>query len=182
MFIHKKPARPHALGEPILHENHKRPVTRRDFVAAGLLGAPAVIMAPAWLAAVLRSGSANALSPDMQALLVASQCNVPPPAGAVTGVPFICFDLAGGANLLGSEVLVGVQGGQSNFLSTAGYDKLGLPENMAPTSSSFINNALGLLWHSDGAILRGILSKATPATAAGTNGAVICALSQNDTG
>jgi hypothetical protein len=183
MFIHKKPARPHALGEPILHENHKRPVTRRDFVAAGLLGAPAVIMAPAWLAAVLRSGSANALSPDMQALLVASQCNVPPPAGAVTGVPFICFDLAGGANLVGSEVLVGVQGGQSNFLSTAGYDKLGLPENMAPTSSSFISNALGLLWHSDGAILRGILSKATtPATAAGTNGAVICALSQNDTG
>ena len=48
MFIHKKPARPHALGEPILHERHKRPVTRRDFVAAGLLGAPAVVMAPAW--------------------------------------------------------------------------------------------------------------------------------------
>ena len=184
MFIHKKPARPHALGEPILHERHKRPVTRRDFVAAGLLGAPAVVMAPAWLAAVLKAGSANALSPDMQALLAASQCNVPPPAGAVTGVPFICFDLAGGANLVGSEVLVGVQGGQSNFLSTAGYAKLGLPENMAPpTSSSFISNALGLLWHSDGAILRGILSKATTAaTAAGTNGAVICALSQNDTG
>ena len=47
MFIRKKPARPHALGEPILHENHKRPVTRRDFVAAGLLSAPAVVMAPA---------------------------------------------------------------------------------------------------------------------------------------
>jgi len=26
----KKPARPHALGEPILHQNHKLPVTRRD--------------------------------------------------------------------------------------------------------------------------------------------------------
>ncbi len=183
MFIRKKPARPHALGEPILHENHKRPVKRRDFVAAGLLSAPAVIMAPAWLAALLKSGSAHALSPDMQALLAANQCNVPSPVGAVTGVPFICFDLAGGANLVGSEVLVGVQGGQSNFLSTAGYAKLGLPDNMAPTSSSFISNALGLLWHSDGAILRGILSKATtPATAAGTNGAVICALSQNDTG
>src|SRR5256885_10773852 len=77
MFIRKKPARPRALGEPLLHENHKRPVTRRDFVSAGLLSAPAVIMAPAWLAAVLRSGNANALSTDMQALLAANQCNVP---------------------------------------------------------------------------------------------------------
>ena len=182
MFIRKKPARSHALGEPILHENHKRPVTRRDFVAAGLLSAPAVIMAPAWLAAVLRSGNANALSTDMQALLAANQCNVPSAAAAISSVPFICFDLTGGANLVGSEVLVGVQGGQSNLLSAAGYAKLGLPGNMLPTSSGFISNALGLLWHSDGAILRGILSKVTTAaTAAGTNGAVICALSQNDT-
>src|SRR5213082_3854122 len=182
MFIRKKPARPRALGEPLLHENHKRPITRRDFVSAGLLSAPAVIMAPAWLAAVFRSGNANALSTDMQALLAANQCNVPSAVAAISGVPFICFDLAGGANLVGSEVLVGVQGGQSNLLSAAGYAKLGLPGNMLPTSSGFISNALGLLWHSDGAILRGILSKATtPVTAAGTNGAVICALSQNDT-
>src|SRR6266513_1723763 len=183
MFIGKKPARPHALGEPLLHENHKRPVTRRDFVSAGLLSAPAVVMAPAWLAALLKPGNANALSTDIQALLAANQCNVPSAAAAISGVPFICFDLAGGANLVGSEVLVGVQGGQSNLLSAAGYAKLGLPGTMLPTSSGFISNALGLLWHSDGAILRGILSKATtPVTAAGTNGAVICALSQNDTG
>src|SRR5207253_84780 len=133
--------------------------------------------------AVLRSGNANALSTDMQALLAANQCNVPSAVAAIFGVHFICFDLAGGANLVGSEVLVGVQGGQSNLLSAAGYAKLGLPGNMLPTSSGFISNALGLLWHSDGAILRGILSKATtPATAAGTNGAVIAAISQNDTG
>src|SRR4029077_19094280 len=68
-------------------------------------------------------------------------------------------------------------------LSTAGYGKLGLPGSMVPTSSAFVSSALGLLWHSDGAILRGIMTKATTAaTAAGTNGAVICALSQNDTG
>ncbi|HYL71701.1 MAG TPA: hypothetical protein VEY89_10420, partial [Candidatus Dormibacteraeota bacterium] len=108
---------------------------------------------------------------------------MPSAVAATGGVPFICFDLAGGANLVGSEVLVGVQGGQSNFLSAAGYAKLGLPGNMLPTSGSFVSNALGLLWHADGAILRGVLSKATSAaTAAGTNGAVICALSQNDTG
>ncbi len=180
MFILKKPPRPHALGEPILHDDHPRPVTRRDFVSTGLISGPAVIMAPAWLGALLKSGKANALSTDMQALLATTQCNVP---SAASGIPFIAFDLAGGANLVGSEVLMGVNGGQSNFLSTAGYGKLGLPGNMVPTSSTFVSNALGLLWHSDGAILRGILSKATtPATATGTNGAVIAALSQNDTG
>jgi hypothetical protein len=183
MLIRKKPARAHALGEPILHENHKRPVSRRDFISAGLLSAPAVITAPAWVAALLKAGSARAtsipLDADIQSLLAASQCNVTMGAGKI---PFICFDLAGGANLVGSEVIVGVQGGQSNFLSTAGYGKLGLPGNMVPTSSAFVSSALGLLWHSDGAILRGILSKVSTATAAGTNGAVIPALSENDTG
>jgi hypothetical protein len=51
-----------------------------------------------------------------------------------------------------------------------------------PSSSANIDASLGLLWHADGAIKRGIMSKATtPATAAGTNGAVFCAMSQNDT-
>jgi hypothetical protein len=180
MFIRKKPARPHALGEPILHPDHPRPVSRRDFVVTGLASAPAVVMAPAWLAAMLKSGKANALplSSDIQSLQAA--CGI---TSSASGIPFIAFDLAGGANLVGSEVLMGVQGGQTNFLSTAGYGKLGLPGNMVPTSSTFISNTLGLLWHSDGGILRGILSKATtPTTAAGTNGAVIAALSQNDTG
>jgi hypothetical protein len=180
MLIRKKPPRSHALGEPLRHENHPRPVTRRDFVAAGFLSGPAVVIGPAWLGALLKASGANAaLSPDMQALLASTQCNVPTASGSL---PFICFDLAGGANLVGSEVLVGVQGGQTNFLSTAGYGKLGVPGNMVPSSSANIDASLGLLWHADGAIKRGILSKATtPATAAGTNGAVLCAMSQNDT-
>jgi hypothetical protein len=180
MLIRKKPPRSHALGEPLLHQNHPLPVTRRDFIAAGFLSGPAMVIGPAWLGGLLKASGANAaLSPDMQALLGSGQCNVPTAAG---GLPFICFDLAGGANLVGSEVLVGVQGGQRNFLSTAGYGKLGVPGNMVPSSSANIDASLGLLWHADGAIKRGILSKATtPATAAGTNGAVLCAMSQNDT-
>ena len=142
-----------------------------------------MVIGPAWLGSLLKASNANAaatLSPDMQALLAASQCNVPANSA---GLPFICFDLAGGANLVGSEVLVGVKGGQSNFLSTAGYGKLGVPGNMVPgANSANIDASLGLLFHADGAIKRGILSKATtPATAAGTNGAVFCAMSQNDT-
>jgi hypothetical protein len=182
-FIQKKLPRAHALGEPILHDDHARPVTRRDFLSAGLISTPGMVLAPAWLGSLLKSGRANAgnslLDTDIQALLAATQCNVPT---ASSGIPYICFDLAGGANLVGSEVLVGQNGGQQNFLSTAGFGKLGLPGNMVPTSSTFISSALGLLWHSDGAILRGITAKAvTPATMTNTNGAVICAMSQNDT-
>jgi hypothetical protein len=187
MFILRKPAKPHALGEPLLHENHKRPTTRREFLGAGMISAPAMVIAPAWVGALLKSGTANAaLSPDIFNL-GKDECGVKG-AAAAGGLPFIAIDLAGGANLVGSEVLVGQKGNgmtnpQLNFLSTAGYGKLGIPGNMVPTSSAFISTALGIAWHSDGAILRGIMSKATtPATAAGTNGAVFCALSQNDTG
>ncbi|MBV9345610.1 MAG: general secretion pathway protein GspF [Gammaproteobacteria bacterium] len=181
MLIGKKPPRPHKPGEPLLFDNHPLPVTRRDFIAAGLISGPAVVIGPAWLGSLLKAsrGDAASLSPDLQALLGSGQCNVPTSS---SGVPFICFDLAGGANLVGSEVIVGTAGGQSHFLSTAGYGKLGVPGNMVPSSSANVDASLGLLWHADGAIKRGIMSKATtPATAAGTNGAVFCAMSQNDT-
>ncbi|HXI66356.1 MAG TPA: hypothetical protein VNH41_00325 [Steroidobacteraceae bacterium] len=182
MFIYKKPPRPHGPGEPFRHENHPRPTTRRDFIAAGFLSGPAMVMAPAWLGALLKAGRANAGAPpldaDISPLLAAAECNVP---ASGVGLPFICFDLAGGANLVGSEVIVGQQGGQTNFLTTAGYGKLGVPGSMVPSSSANIDASLGLLWHADGAIKRGIASMITPATAAGVNGAVICAMSQNDT-
>ena len=183
MFILKKPPRSHALGEPLRHQNHPRPTSRRDFIAAGFLSGPAVVMAPAWLGALLKSNRANAgnappLDGDIGALLAQAECNVP---ASGVGLPFICFDLAGGANLVGSEVIVGQQGGQSNFLTTAGYGKLGVPGNMVPSSSANVTSSLGLLWHADGAIQRGITSMITPTTAAGVNGAVICAMSQNDT-
>jgi hypothetical protein len=182
MFIKKKLPRPHALHEPILHADHRRPVTRRELLSAGLMSTTGMIMAPAWLAGLLKPGNARAqtipLDSDIQALLQQSQCNVSQGAGLI---PFICFDLAGGANLVGSEVIVGVNGGQANFLSAAGYGKMGVPGNMVPTGSTFTSSALGLLWHSDGAILRGIMSIVSAGTAAGTNGAVFPAMSENDT-
>jgi hypothetical protein len=181
-FIPKKLPRSHAPGEPLLHENHKRPVTRRELLGAGLISAPAMVVAPAWLGALLKSNKANAaltdLPPDVRAL-AEGECGVLVTANPL---PVIVFDLAGGANLVGSEVLVGQKGGQANFLTTAGYGKQGVPGNMVPSAAGFVDSSFGLLFHSDSAILRGAKTKATtPATAAGTNGAVICAMSQNDT-
>src|SRR5579864_2838592 len=160
MLIRKRPPRPTPPGTPFRHENHPRPVSRRDFLAAGCLGAQGMVVGSAWLGALLKAQTARAgLDADISALLAQGQCNVPSGSGSL---PFIVFDLAGGANLVGSEALVGVQGGQANFLSTAGYGKLGVPGNMVPTSSTFVSSALGLLWHSDGAILRASSPKPPP--------------------
>ena len=180
MLIRKRPPRPTPPGTPLLHENHPRPVTRRDFLAAGMIGAQGMVIGSAWLGSLLKAQAAQAagLDTDIAALLGSGQCNIPSGSGSL---PFIVFDLAGGANLVGSEALVGVQGGQANFLSTAGYGKLGVPGNMVPSSSANVSSALGLLWHADGAILRGIQSVAAATTQAGVNGAVIPAMSQNDT-
>jgi len=61
---------------------------------------------------------------------------------------------------------VGVQGGQSNFLSAAGYAKLGLPRQHGADFEQLHQQRARTAWHSAGAILRGILSKATtPVTA-----------------
>jgi len=86
-------------------------------------------------------------------------------------------------------VLIGQQGGQLDFLSTAGYAKQGLPGDMTPPSpnanrvtNNFIESALGLNFHSDSAFVRGILERVAVTTAANTNGAVIAARSENDTG
>jgi len=171
---------------PLLHRNHKRPVTRRDFLAQGLTAGLGLAMGPSIFSLFASPRIAQAaLSADLEALK--SSCGIA--AQGAGKIPFICFDLAGGANISGSNVLVGQQGGQLDFLSTAGYSKLGLPGDMAPFIANpdsgtrdFINTDLGLAFHSDSAFLRGILERTAASTHAGINGAVIPARSDNDTG
>jgi hypothetical protein len=186
MIIRKKGPRTLGLNEPIKHESHKRPVSRRDFISQGFLTGPALVAAPSALLGLLGNPrTAAALSGDLDAMKAQAQCDIQAGAGKV---PFICFDLAGGANLTGSEVLIGKQLGQQDFLTTAGYAKLGLPGDMVPNApnaasptNNFINTSFGLAFHSDGAILRGMLERTTPATQANTNGVAIAARSENDT-
>ena len=73
-------------------------------------------------------------------------CRITDGAGKI---PFICFDLAGGANIANSNVLVGGSGGQSDLISTQGYEKMGLPGDMVPglndaNGDPFANFDLGL--------------------------------------
>jgi hypothetical protein len=171
---------------PLFHPDHRRPVTRRDFLAQGFITGAATVVAPTVFGLFANPRMAEAaLSPDLETLK--QSCGI-----SVQGagkIPFICFDLAGGANIAGSNVLIGKQGGQLDFLSTAGYSKLGLPGDMVPAvanvngtvTRSFIDTQLGLAFHSDSAMLRGIVERLAPASAARVNGAVIAARSENDT-
>ena len=185
MIIRNKPPRKLGLDEPIRHGSHKRPVTRRDFIAAGFLTGPAVIAGPTIFSLFANPRAARAaLSEDLREMKDVP-CNIRSGAGKI---PFICFDLAGGASMVGSEVLIGGPAGQLDPLTTAGYAKLGLPGDMVPNApnpgsptNDFIDTSLGLAWHSDGAMLRGILEKTSPETQAFTNGCVIAARSENDT-
>ena len=167
---------------PLLHPDHPRPVSRRQFLSQGFMTGAAYTVGG--IAPLLAARNARGdLSPDLD-LLRTVPCNITDGGGKI---PFICFDLAGGANIANSNVLVGQEGGQTDFLSTQGYQKMGLPGDMVPggqdvDGNDFANFDLGLGFHFDSAFRRGILDKVSPTTAANINGAVIPARSDNDTG
>ena len=175
-----------SVGGPYRHPDHPRPVTRRQFVAQGFVAGAATVIAPTLFGLFANPRAAQAaLSPDLQTLKAG--CGF-----AVQGagkIPFICIDLAGGANMVGSNVLAGGQDGQEDFLSVAAYGQQGLPGDMVPNApnpagptNDFIERRLGLLFHLDSAFARGILERVSVTTAADVNGAVIPARSENDTG
>ncbi len=168
------------LDDPLLHPEHKRPITRRDFIAQGLRAGLGVAVGTSLFSLFADPRAAwAALSPDLETLK--NGCGIATQGAGK--IPFICFDLAGGANIAGSNVLVGRQGGQFDFLTTAGYSRLGLPGTMIPSlgAGNFINTDLGIAFHTDSAFLRGILEKAG-GRAGSINGAIIPARSDDDTG
>jgi hypothetical protein len=179
MARNKHPLHPDA---PLLLNDHRRPVTRRELIAQGFkLGGGTLIGGS--LLSMFNPAQAASVSLSSDVAAARNACGIL--SQGAGKIPFICFDLAGGANLVGSNVLIGQKGGQMDFLSAGGYSKQGLPADMAPTTSTAgtqIDSSLGLAFHIDSALLRGINSKINPTTASTTNGAVVAARSENDTG
>ncbi|MGO9513358.1 MAG: hypothetical protein ACLP2F_06910 [Steroidobacteraceae bacterium] len=179
----RKKSKALGLHQPLRHPDHPRPRTRREFIAQSFMTGGASVLLPSIFSLMANPRFAQAqsgLAPDIQAAVTA--CNITNGSGMI---PFICFDLSGGANIAGSNVLIGGPNGQLDFLSVAGYNKLGLPGTMVPNSSttSFINSSFTLRYHSDSAQVRGMLTSIPAGSSALTNttGTVIPALSQNDT-
>ncbi|VAW64350.1 FIG00785185: hypothetical protein [hydrothermal vent metagenome] len=197
-----KQRKPLGVNDPLRHADHPRPVSRRDFLRQGFVsGSGAVLTGGAFGLFSNPREAYAAVSSDLDALATDINTRINCTVGGLTGagkIPFICFDLAGGANFAGSNVVVGQAGGQSEPLSTAGYSKMGLPGDIIPglsdtnvaatmlnpSDGDFTNSQLGLKFHSDSAMLFGILEKfiSVQAGAAGkVEGAVIPARSGNDT-
>lgn len=161
---------PTETGRPFFHRDHRRPRTRREFLAQGFMAGSAYVVAPSLLS-LLGVNRANAQA----------SCAL---TGAGAGkVPFIGIDLAGGANIAGSNVMIGGPGGQDDMLSEDGYMKLGLPLDLSPLNSQItaLDRSLNLAFHFDSAMLRGILTKAAPATLAKVEGVIVSSRSANDT-
>lgn len=166
--------------EPLLHPDHPRPVTRRDFLRQGFISGAGTVIAPSMFGLLAGSNPAHALSADMETLKTA--CGIQPGAGKI---PFICFDLAGGANFAGSNVLVGGQGGIEDPLTSAGYSKLGIRGDTLPSFGGTevnVDRSFGLPFHSDSEMLRGMKECYQANPISNINGAVIPARSDNDTG
>jgi len=150
---------------------HGRPQTRRDFLGRGLISGVSTVFLPSLATLVAR---------EVHAQTAACVIDNSPLLGAGK-IPFLAFDQGGGANIAGSNVMVGGVGGQEDFLTAAGYAKLGLPNAIIPQNVG-VDRTFGLAMHPNSALLRGLLSKTNAATRANTNGCVIPARSENDTG
>jgi len=198
-----KRRKPLGLNDPLLYADHARPRTRRDFLRQGLItGAGSVLSGGVFSMFANPRAVRAAVAPDLDALAKDIGCSLGGLGDGLSKIPFICFDLAGGANLAGSNVLVGQGGGQMDFMGTAGYSKMGLPGDIIPgitnatvaatmlnpssaVDGDFINSELGLKFHSDSAMLLGIREKFTSlatSSAGKVEGSVIPARSDNDTG
>ena len=183
----RKPRHPDA---PQRHRSHNRPMTRRELIGQGFLAGGASLLSGGFMGLFANPRDAMAaLADDLVALR--TSCQITDGAGKI---PFIAFDLAGGANMAGSNVLVGRDGplGQFETLSTAGYNRLGLPGDMVPgvaettptatSNGDHTDTSLGLGFHSDSAFLRGMQASFRTLNAGNVNGAIIPARSENDTG
>ncbi len=174
--------------EPLKHLDHHRPRTRREFIAQGFKAGLGTVAGASTFSMLVNPAYAQSQLPQYIADRLEG-CGITSGAGKI---PFICFDLAGGANIAGSNVLIGGAEGQMDFLSTAGYSKQGLPGDMVPGvaevtpsptgNGDHTDTTLGLAFHTDSGFLRGILERVDPTGYANINGAVIAARSENDTG
>ncbi len=150
---------------------HGRPRTRRDFLNQGLIAGVSTVFLPSVATLLARAAHAQAAACviDNNGMLGAGK------------IPFLAFDQGGGANIAGSNVIVGGTGGQEDFLNASGYAKLGLPDAIIPQNVG-VDRSFGLAMHPNSALLRGMLDKTNAVTRVNTNGCVIPARSENDTG
>ncbi len=140
---------------------HGKPKTRREFLSQGLIGFSGAIVAPTVLNLVLGAQEARG-----------DTCSS---GGPVAGlIPFLVFDLAGGASLPGN-FLVGKSGGSEDLLRS--YDTLG----WNPRSTGLDRQFGAPMAANVSQILAGINQTASAAARKNLRMGTICNFSRDDT-
>jgi hypothetical protein len=182
------------LLEKSLDPNHSNPVTRRQFLANGLISGGAFLTFPSLL---------NFLS--SRAHGQSNGCL--PPSTAVDNnrfVPMIIIDASGGANFAGANIAVGGRragsanpfaGDQLQFLENRSgqnvggvtidrgpYASIGLPSSMAYGASGItVNQDYGIAFHPSSPFLAGMNEVVLPAQKPKVDGVIVCTSTENDT-
>ena len=154
--------KPRPLDAPQRHEGHSRLMTRRQLIGQGFLAGGATLLTGGFLSLFSNPRAAYAaLANDLQGLTLG--CGISNGAGKI---PFICFDLAGGANIAGSNVLVGKEGGQLDVhqhrglsqARSAGRHGSGRRRGGGAGGQQRRphRHEMGLAFHADSAFLRGM--------------------------
>ena len=92
---------------PQRHDNHRRPMTRRELIGQGFLTGGAAVLSTGLFSLFANPRAAFAqLASDLQVDANLLGCGVDRTG---TKIPFICIDLAGGANLAGSNVRLSIR-------------------------------------------------------------------------
>lgn len=142
---------------------HRRPVTRREFLAHGLIPFAAATFMPNWL---------KLLSPE--SALAQAKCAA---TGTSSMIPFVQFNLAGGAGLMANYVPMNEQGS-----TLSSYNKMGLGNSGVPIEQEFGNVPFAGM--NNGAliskVLEGIRSATTPQALANTAFVAVCVRSRDD--
>lgn len=140
---------------------HAKPVSRRDFLSAGVIPFAASMFVPNWMSLIL-GNSAHAQTTAMD-------CPLP-----ATLIPFVTVNLSGGAAMASNFVPM-----NAAREPISSYSKLGLGDNQVPLEKEFGNATFAA--NSVSKFLVGVRAQAAAATIANTAFIGIPCDSQNDT-
>jgi hypothetical protein len=139
-------------------------VSRRDFMAHGLIAGTASILVP--VAATSLSAPAWAQS--------ASACAA---VGDLSRIPALCFDCAGGTLSLGQDFVVTTADG--SYLSGTAVNVMGLATEDASTAAN-TDSTFGIPMHAKSGLLAGMLAGTSPEARANCDGLVMLCASADD--
>lgn len=148
--------------KPMIHRDHEAPVTRRQFLAAGLAGSGHMLFVPSMASIVGALVSKNARAE-----------NCAPPALDPNRVPLLIIDCAGGPGTSGNIVVKGQNGG---MLSS--YNRLGVPDG---GGFSVVNSGMGTDFWSHSTLGTALQTGLATETRARTRIGVLCFANADDT-